>query len=397
MNQQIRFCQSSDGTRIAYAVTGHGPLLLKAPHWFTHLEHEWQSPVWRPWIEALSRDYTVARMDERGSGLSDRDAEISFDALVRDLEAVAEAAGFERFALLGHSQGGPIAIEYAARHPERVNHLVLLGAYARGWLKRNAPPEVEQEIEARLKLLELSWERDEPSYRQLFASQFVPESSQEQLRSLSELARRSMTHPVLARLIHCLFNVDVRESAARVRCPALLLHAKGDLRVPFEEGRILASLIPGARLVPLDTANHVLLEGQPAFARFFAELRAFLPPSPAAEDRRRLGQLTGREVEILDLHRPRTGQFRHRGAARALGEDRAQPHHAYLRQAGRSEPRAGHRARPPQRPGRGQGCCGAVRGGPDRPGRKKPASGAGASCARRELPGPCRSPNRKEA
>ena len=300
MNQQIRFCQSSDGTRIAYAVTGRGPPLLKAPHWFTHLEHEWQSPVWRPWIEALSRDHTVVRMDERGTGLSDRDAEISFDALVRDLEAVAEAADLERFALLGHSQGGPIAIEYAARHPERVSHLVLLGAYARGWLKRNAPPEFEQEIEARLKLLELSWERDEPSYRQLFASQFVPESSQEQLRSLSELARRSVTRAVLVRLIDCLYNVDVRESAARVRCPALLLHAKGDQRVPFEEGRLLASLIPGARLVLLDTANHLLLEGEPAFARFFAELRAFLPPSPETEDRRRLGELTGRETEILD-------------------------------------------------------------------------------------------------
>ena len=300
MNQQIRFCQSSDGTRIAYAATGHGPPLLKAPHWFTHLEDEWQNPVWRPWIEALSRDHGVVRMDERGCGLSDRDAEISFDALVRDLEAVADAAGFERFALLGHSQGGPIAIEYAARHPERVSHLVLLGAYARGWLKRDATPEIEQEIEARLKLLELSWERNEPSYVQLFSSQFIPRGSHEQMRSLSELARRSVTRAVLVQLIDCLYNVDVRDSAPRVRCPTVLLHAKGDQRVPFEEGRLLASLIPGARLVPLDTANHVLLEEEPAFARFFAELRAFLPPSPGAEDRRRLGQLTGREAEILD-------------------------------------------------------------------------------------------------
>lgn len=155
MNQQIRFCKSFDGTRIAYAVTGKGSPLVKAPHWLTHLEYEFQSPLWRPWIEALSRDHSLLRMDERACGLSDWDvADISFESWVRDLEAAVDAAELDRFALFGASQGAPIAIEYAVRHPERVSHLVILGGYARGWMKRGLPPERMAELEAQLKLVE---------------------------------------------------------------------------------------------------------------------------------------------------------------------------------------------------------------------------------------------------
>ncbi len=302
MNQQIRFCKSFDGTRIAYAVTGNGPPLIKAPHWLSHLEYEWQSPVWRPWIDALSRDYALVRMDERGCGLSDRDlSDFSFEALVRDVEAVVDATGYERFALYGHAQGGAIAIEYAARHPERVSHLVLLNAYARGWLRRGLPRAVEEETEARLKLIELGWESDAPYYRQLFVSQHIPDGgSVEQLRSLGELFRRAAPAKNLIQLIRCLFNVDVSDSAARLTCPALVLHARGAPRVPFEEGRILAGLIPGARLVPLDTANNILLEQEPSFGKFFDELRAFVPRLPGAVSRERFAQLTVRETEILE-------------------------------------------------------------------------------------------------
>ncbi|HVJ24238.1 MAG TPA: alpha/beta fold hydrolase, partial [Burkholderiales bacterium] len=210
MQQQIRFCKSFDGTRIAYAVSGQGPPILKAPHWLTHLEYEWQSPIWRPWIEAFSSDYTLVRLDERGCGLSEREPrDFSFDAFVRDMEAVADAAGLEKFALFGHSQGGAVAIEYAARHPERVTHLVLLGAYLRGSLRRAATPETEAEILAQLKLVELGWGRDDPTYRQMYSSQFVPGAPLEQLNSMSELQRVSTSPDNAVRAMHMFLNIDV--------------------------------------------------------------------------------------------------------------------------------------------------------------------------------------------
>jgi pimeloyl-ACP methyl ester carboxylesterase/DNA-binding CsgD family transcriptional regulator len=300
VNQQIRFCKSFDGTRIAYALTGQGTPLVKAPHWMTHLEYEWQSPIWRPWIGALSAEYQLLRMDERACGLSDWEAkDFSFDAFVRDLEAVVDAAGLERFALLGHSQGGAFAVEYAARHPERVSHLVLLGAYARGFMKRGLPPERMQELEAQLKLIEAGWGRDDPAYRQMFAVQFMPGGTLEQLASMSELQRVSVRSDNAARIVRAFFEIDVREAAARVQSPTLLLHARGDRRSPFEEGLFLAGLIPGARLIPLETANHVLLEHEPAFRQFFEELRAFVPHT-AGPAGRAFENLTGREGEILE-------------------------------------------------------------------------------------------------
>ena len=278
VNQQIRFCRSYDGTRIAYAVTGEGPPLVKAHHWLTHLEYEFQSPLWRPWIEALSRDHTLLRMDQRACGLSDHDvADISFESWVRDLEAVVDAAEFRDFALLGHSQGAAIGIEYAVRHPERVSHLVLLGGYVRGWMKRGLPPERMAELEAQLKLVESGWGRDDASYRQMFAMQFAPGATLEQINSLSDLQRAASSPENTVRIMRGFFMIDVGESAPRVPCPTLVLHGRGDRRAPFEEGRILASLIPGARLVPLATENHILLAHEPAFRQFLKELYAFVP------------------------------------------------------------------------------------------------------------------------
>ena len=295
-SQQIRFCRSSDGTRLAYAVTGGGPPIVKAPHWLTHLEYEWRSPIWRPWIEALSRRNALVRMDERGCGLSDWEVgELSLEAYVRDLEAVADAAGFERFALLGHSQGAAFAVEYAARPPARVSHLVLLGGSVAGWMKRDLSPERIEELNASLKLIEVGWGRDDPSYRQMFASQFVPGATLEQLRSLSELQRVSASQANAARLVRSYMEIDVSAACARVGCPTLVVHARGDVRVPLGEGRKLASLIPGARLVVLESPNHILLSHEPAFRQFFEELAAFLPGGGA-----RLEALTARENEILE-------------------------------------------------------------------------------------------------
>jgi len=301
MNQQIRFCKSADGVRLAYATTGTGPPLVKAPHWLTHLEYEGQSPIWRPWIESFSRSHMFLRMDERGSGLSSVDvAEISFEALVSDLETVVDAAGLERFTLFGHSQGSAIAVEYAARHPERVSHLVLLGSYVRGAMQRARSGAHLDELQAQLKLVEVGWGRDDPSYRQMFSTQFIPGGTLEQINSLSELQRKSATPENAMRIISALFSIDVRESAARVGCPTLVLHARRDRRVPFEEGVQLASLIAGARLVPLETDNHVLLAQEPAFRQFFEELEAFVPCRPGGGQGTGFAQLTPREGEVLE-------------------------------------------------------------------------------------------------
>jgi pimeloyl-ACP methyl ester carboxylesterase/DNA-binding CsgD family transcriptional regulator len=301
MHQQIRFCKSFDGARIAYAITGGGTPLVRAPHWLTHLEHEFESPLWKPWIEGLSADYALLRMDERACGLSDWDvAEVSLEAWVRDLEAVVDAAGLERFALLGHSQGAGIGIEYAVRHPERVTQLVLLGSYARGWMKRGLPPERVAELEAQLKLVEAGWGREEATYRQMFAMSFIPGATMEQVNSLSELQRRSASPANAVRIIRAFFDIDVQDKAARVTCPTLVLHGRSDRRSPFEEGRKLAGLIPNARLVPLETENHILLSHEPSFQRFFEELRAFVPSQPRGRSLEAFTGLTPREAEILE-------------------------------------------------------------------------------------------------
>jgi len=303
LNQSIRFCTSRDGTRIAYATLGKGPPLVRAAHFLTHLEFELNSAVWAPWLAELSGYNTVARYDQRGCGLSDRDvAEISFEANIADLEAVVEAAGLERFALLGASQGSAISIAYAARHPERVTRMIIYGGYARGFAKRNPTPEQVRETRALIELIELGWGREGPAYRQMFTSQYIPDSKPEQQAWFNELERMSTTPECAARIFSSWSEIDVTDLAPRVRCPTLVLHPRGDGRVPFEEGRLAAALIPGARFVPLESRNHVLLEGEPALARLFTELRAFLregddtAPSEAA-----FPNLTPREREILEL------------------------------------------------------------------------------------------------
>jgi pimeloyl-ACP methyl ester carboxylesterase/DNA-binding CsgD family transcriptional regulator len=297
MKQQIRFCKSFDGTRIAYAVSGDGPPLVRAPHWLTHLEYEAESPLWQPWIEKLSAGRTLVRMDVRGCGLSDWNVrELSFEHYVNDLEAVVDAAGLERFSIFGHSQGGAIAVEYAARYPQRVTHLVLLGAYARGAAKRGLPPELMAELDAQLKLIEVGWGREDPAYRAMFSTQFVPGATTEEMNSLSELQRKSASPENAVRLIRSFFAIDVSEALQRVRCPTLVFHARDDRRVPFDLGRQVASMIPGARFVPLDTSNHILLQHEPACRTFFDELNAFLPGAPPPT----LAGLTAREGEIVE-------------------------------------------------------------------------------------------------
>ncbi len=274
LKQKVRFCKASDGVQIAFATVGHGPPLVKSPNWLTHLEYEWQSPVWRHWWETLAKDYTIIRFDQRGSGLSDREVEdLSFEAWIRDLETVVEAAQVTDFTLLGISQGGPVAIEYAIRHPERVRKLILYGAYTRGRIVRG---ESKSLFEATLTIMREGWGRDNPGYRQMFTSQFMPEATVEQMNWFNDLQRVSTSGENAARIQIVGSNIDVLDRLPLVTVPTLVIHAAGDERVPFAQGRLIASMIPNARLVSLDSRNHLTLEDEPAWQRLISEVRAFI-------------------------------------------------------------------------------------------------------------------------
>jgi pimeloyl-ACP methyl ester carboxylesterase/DNA-binding CsgD family transcriptional regulator len=301
VEQRIRFCTADDGVRIAYATHGHGPALVKAAHWLTHLEHDWRSPVWRHWHEGLGAGHMVLRYDERGCGLSDREPErLTLDAFVDDLATVVDAAGLDRFALLGASQGGAVAIAYAARHPERVSHLILCGAYARGRMRRAVSAEQREEAELLQSLVRVGWGRDDPAFRRVFTSRFIPEATPELVAAFDELQRVSATPEGAERLRAAWMHIDVGDLLERIEAPTLVAHVRGDAVVPFEEGRRLAAGIRDARLLPLQGRNHLMLAGEPAWAAFLAELRAFLG-TRAEEPAGELGELSPREVEVLRL------------------------------------------------------------------------------------------------
>lgn len=277
MNQDIHFTTSSDGARLGYAVTGSGPPLVKTANWLNHLEFDFQSPVWRHWFRELSRDHRLVRYDERGCGLSDRDAGSSgLEAWVSDLEAVVDAAGLDRFPLLGISQGGPVAIAYATRHPDRVTKLVLYGTYARGWARRGASQQVLDEQEAMLTLTRLGWGRDLPTYRDLFTQAFIPDATDEQREWFNELQRITCSPDNAVALVRATGGIDIEPLLPQVRVPTLVLHVRGDRRCPFDEGRRLAEAIPGSRFVALEGNNHPLLESDPAWPIFLREVRTFL-------------------------------------------------------------------------------------------------------------------------
>lgn len=301
---QIRFCRASDGVRIAYATTGRGPAMIEVSTWLNHLEFDWQSPVWRPRLVEMTKNYTMTRYDGRGCGLSDRTVkDLSFDANLRDLEAVADAAGFKRFILLGCCQGSGLAIAYAARHPERVSNLVLYGAFARGRLKRNPSAQDLDEANTMLKLVELGWGRENPAFRQVYTTLFIPESTPEQFRWFTDLQRMSTSPENAVGLIRGFDGMDVTDLLPKISCPTLVMHARNDARVPFEEGRMIASSIAGAEFVPLESRNHILLEYQPAWKQFFAEIARFVHGQGPGEGSAGTAfvELTEREREVLEL------------------------------------------------------------------------------------------------
>jgi len=298
--QHIRLCSGSDGVRIAYATCGSGPPIVKAANWLSHLELDFESPVWNHVTVELCSRHTLVRYDQRGCGLSDRDvAEISFASWLRDLETVVDASGVERFPLVGISQGASIAVAYAVAHPERVSHLVLHGGYARGRLKRTHDPAQHEEAEMLVRLAELGWGKHNPAFRQFFTTQFIPGGTPEQHHWFNELERMTTTPRNAARIMRVFNEIDVVDLLPRVKCPTLVLHASGDARVPFDEGRLLAGKIPGARFVPLESENHLVLETDVAWQRWRDEIRGFLPASTAADSV--FATLTPREREVVEL------------------------------------------------------------------------------------------------
>ncbi|MFU8771236.1 MAG: alpha/beta fold hydrolase [Anaerolineales bacterium] len=277
LKQRISYCRSWDGTQLAYAASGSGPTLVKAANWLSHLEFDWHSPVWKHWLEGFSKDHTLIRYDERGCGLSAREVdEISFEAWVHDLEAVVDAEELEHFALLGLSKGVAIATAYAARHPERVSRLILYGGYARGRERRDVDRDKLEEIQMLSQMVRLGWGKENPAFRQAFTTLFIPEATPEQMAWFNELQRISASPETAYRIRQGSSQIDVTELAKKVKAPTLVLHARQDALTSFAEGRLLAENIPGARFVLLESKNHLLLEDEPAWGRFMAEVKAFL-------------------------------------------------------------------------------------------------------------------------
>jgi pimeloyl-ACP methyl ester carboxylesterase len=277
--------------------------MVRAAYWLTHIEHDWNSVIWRPWLEHLGRHGTLVRYDQRGSGLSDRDvADISFEAWLSDLETVVDAAGLARFTLLGMSQGAAIAIAYAARHPERVARLVIYGGFATGRRLRGSREDIE-EAELQERAIQLGWGRENPAFRQIFTSQFMAGASPERMNAWDEMQRRSCSPETAARIVKLSNVLNVVPLLPQVRVPTLVMHSTQDARIPLEQGRAIASSIPNARFVPLESGGHTLYPDEPAFHQFFDELAAFIgssddgTPSPPPQP---IDGLTARESELLE-------------------------------------------------------------------------------------------------
>jgi len=297
--QEVRFCRAPDGVRLAYALHGSGPPLVVAACWLSHLQYDWQSPVWRHFLDDLGSMATVLRYDERGFGLSDWDVhDFSLDARLGDLEAVVDDAGLDEFALLGMSQGGPVAIRYAGRHPHRVNRLVFYGSYAD---RTASSAEEAEENEAYRLMMKVGWARPDGAFRRVFTSAMIPGASETQMCWVDDLLRMSTSPENAVSSFDQRVTVDVSTELAALSVPTLVLHAEGDHMVPIEHALPLVRDIPGARLVVLGSDNHIVLGDEAARATLAEELRAFLQPAGHAAPAVPSADLSPREQEIVAL------------------------------------------------------------------------------------------------
>lgn len=302
--QEIRFCRSRDGVRLAYAAHGSGPTLVVVSCWLSHLQHDWQSPVWRHFLDDLGGITRLVRYDERGFGLSDWDVtDFSLEARLADLEAVIEGIGEERFALLGMSGNSPVALAYAARYPQRVSRLIVYG----GWAGRTPPPDAVESAEetAFRAMVTAGWARPDPIFRRVFTNLFIPEATEAQMGWMDDLQRMSTSTENMLAARTARQTTDVTDLLPAITAPTLVLHARDDRALGFEHARLLATRIPDASLVPLESRNHILLAGEPAWDVFMDEVRAFMEPEREAagqiDDMPSTAGLTEREREILRL------------------------------------------------------------------------------------------------
>jgi pimeloyl-ACP methyl ester carboxylesterase len=301
LRQHVRYVNASDGTRLAWAESGTGPTVVKAANWLTHLEYELESPVWRHWIQFFSAHCRFVRYDERGCGMSDwQDGSLSLDQWFADLGSIVDAARPEApVTLLGISQGAITCIRYALAHPDRVGRMILYGGYARGWRRRNSPS-AQREYEAMMDLMRVAWGKDNPTFRQVFTSRFIPGGSQEQLQWFNDLCLKTTSGEIAASLQESRSVLDISAELGGLTMPTLVVHARDDAVCPLAEGRLLASAIPGAEFVELDSRNHILLEHEPAWQRFCDAVLAFLPTGqPAGHSA--FAALSARERQVLAL------------------------------------------------------------------------------------------------
>lgn len=304
--QDIHFCQSPDGTRIAYATSGGGPPLVRVANWLTHLELDWKSTIWSHWFQELSRNNTLIRYDLRGSGLSDRNVDdLTMDAWVQDLESIVDDLDIKSFDLFGLCQGGAIAMAYAVKHPEKVRRLILFGSYSKGGLAEGVPEVYKQEAEALTRMIQVGWGRDASAFRKVFADLLMPGGSEEDRNWLAELEHITVTPEMAVRLWRAFHYIDVRHCLKKIKAKTMVFHVTGDRLVPFKEGEKLAHLIPDARFVPLHSNNHILFSGEPAWQRFLAEFRSFIgsgdSSSPKCDVHHLFPELTTRECEVFQL------------------------------------------------------------------------------------------------
>lgn len=297
--QTIRYLTTPDNVRLAWAKSGNGPALVKAANWITHLEYDWESPVWHNWIDFLSGHFTTIRFDERGNGLSQHDVkDVSYPNWLPDLECVVDAAELsEPFILLGISQGSIAAVEFAVKYSERVSHLILYGGYARGINKRGHP-DGEREYQAIVEFTELGWGRPNPIYRRLFTQRFLPKGTEEQMSWFDEHCATTTSPAMAAELLRSRVDVDITDQLEKVSVPTLVLHATKDHVAPLWCGQELAAGIPGAEFVQLDSWNHVLLEDEPAWQQFQDVVLEFAG-AQRAHQAESFADLSERECEIL--------------------------------------------------------------------------------------------------
>lgn len=304
MKQRIRYLATDDQVQLAWAEIGRGLPLVKAATWLTHLQYDLESPVWAHWIRFFGERFRYIRYDERGCGMSDWNAaDLTLPKWVEDLESVVDAAGIDRpFALLGISQGAATTIRYAVRHPERVSHLILYGGYAVGGLLHEDPAR-RTLLKAVMDVVGLGWGSDNPAFRRLFSERFVPQGSAAQIEWFNDLCRRTTSPANAVALLAARGNVDVRDELARVRVPTLVLHSSHDQIAPLSAGKFLASRIPGAVFVQIESHNHVLLEHEPAWREFQDAVLEFTgqASASAATGVEPAAALTARERTMLDL------------------------------------------------------------------------------------------------